>query len=141
MIPQVLYKMPQCAGKKFRPSNGTEGMIFTDAFCEHCIHEKFMHTGELGDKQCDIFNRSFLHDLDDPEYPDEFIFNAEGWPVCTNWVKWDWNKDDDNDQWNDPPDPEPYNPNQLVFPFIFDEIWNTEDIKTDADLRKIVDAR
>ena len=59
MMPKILNKFPQCAGEKFIPSNGTEGMIFTDSFCEKCIHEKFMHTGEDGDKQCDIFNRAF----------------------------------------------------------------------------------
>lgn len=106
----------------YQPSNGTEGMYFTSKFCEQCIHEKFMHTGEAGDKQCDIFNRAFLHDKNDPEYPDEWTYDSEDKPTCTAWQKWDWGRNDDDDGWNDPPPPEPYDPNQLCLPFIFDDI-------------------
>ena len=29
--------------KKYRPSSGTEGMSFTEKYCEQCIHERWMH--------------------------------------------------------------------------------------------------
>lgn len=135
MMPKVLYQFPQCAGKTFMPSNGTEGMIFTTAFCENCIHEKFIHTAQDGDKQCDIFSRSILHwyEPEHPDYPKEWIYDKEGWPICTAWKKWDWGRDDEGG-WNDPPEPEPYNPNQLVFPFMFDEIFDNTIPKTQKEL-------
>lgn len=37
--------------RKYRPSNGTEGMIFCSNFCDHYIHEKFTHTQNQDDKQ------------------------------------------------------------------------------------------
>lgn len=134
-MPKILYQFPQCAGQKFQPSNGTEGMIFTDTFCENCIHEKYMHTAIDGDKQCDIFNRAFLHSKEDKEYPPEWCYNSEGWPICSNWVKWDWGNDEDG--WNEPPEPEPYNPNQLVFPFIFGEIFDNTIPRTAAELEEV----
>lgn len=128
--PKVLYQLPKSAGKPFRPSNGTEGMIFMDAFCMRCIHEKFSHTLDHADKKCDILSKSMLHELGDVEYPKEWIYNEEGWPVCTAWKHWDWGGDDwDNGNINEPP-PEPVNdPNQLMFPFMIDEIIETETIE------------
>jgi hypothetical protein len=116
--PKVLYQLKQCAGQTFMPSNGTEGMIFVDAFCERCVHEKFSHTHNECDKKCDIFTRSMIED----EVP-EWVYSEEGWPICTAWVPWDWNKNDDDDNWNDPPPgPDPVDPMQLnLFPLYPDE--------------------
>lgn len=121
MTPKVLYCFPQCGGESFRPSNGMEGMIFTEAFCERCIHEKFMHTQQHGDMQCDILNRTMLHDKVEDGYPTEWIYNDEGWPVCTAWKYWDWGRDDDGN-WKEPPPAPIDDPNQLMLPFILDEI-------------------
>lgn len=122
--PKILYNHPEWAGKVFMPSNGTEGMAFTSAFCENCIHEKFSHTQKHGDKQCDIMDRSIIYwyESDNPNYPKEWRFDAEGWPTCTAWVKWDWNRDDDDDTWNDPPEPEPEDPMQLCMPFEIEDV-------------------
>lgn len=111
--PKVCSHYPQSAGKLYLPSNGTEEMIFTEAFCECCIHEKFIHTWIVNDKQCDIFSVT-LEGCNVPEWK----YNSEGWPVCTEWIKFDWGNEEDG--WNEPPEPD--NPNQLVFPFIMDEI-------------------
>lgn len=121
------------------PSNGTEGMVFTDKFCEHCLHEKFHHTLNHNDKKCDIFSRSIIYwyEPENPKYPSEWIYNNEGWPVCTNWQKWDWNQDDD-DNWNDPPGPpEPpsNDPNQLLMPF---SIWELLGVDQDVIVTKEV---
>lgn len=121
MTPKVLYCFPQSAGKSFTPSNGTEGMIFCGAFCDRCIHEKFTHTQNHADKQCEILNASLLYDFGTDKYPKEWVYNEEGWPVCTAWVKWDWNKGDDGN-WNDPPEPQPDDPMQLCLPFATEEI-------------------
>lgn len=82
-LPRVLYRFPQCAGQKFQPSNGTEGMAFTEAFCERCVRDwKYQQTGN-GDDGCQILMRTMLHRLADPEYPAEWVYSDEGWPVCT----------------------------------------------------------
>ena len=109
-------------GDKYRPSNGTEGCSFEEHFCHHCIHEKWVHTQKDGDKQCDILNRAFLHDLKDPEYPEEWTYDATGHPTCTAHVNWNWGKDDDDDGLNEPPVKPPDDPNQLCLPFIFEEL-------------------
>lgn len=76
--------------EQYRPSSGTEGMMFQARFCDQCIHEKWNHTQKDGDKKCDILNRSILHDLNDPEYPEEWIRDPEEGPICTKFHKWDW---------------------------------------------------
>ena len=63
--------------RKYRPSNGSEGCWFAEKYCEHCIHEKFTHTQQHGDMQCDILNRALLFDIKDPEYPEEWTYDAE----------------------------------------------------------------
>lgn len=113
MRPKILYQFPKCAGKSFMPSNGTEGEMFEDAFCMNCIHEKYLHTGDLRDKKCEVFDRVLLNA---PDPQPEWVFDAEGWPVCTEWKKWDWERGDD-DNWNDPVMPDPIDPDQLsLFP-------------------------
>ena len=114
--------MNEDTGKKYCPSNGTEGMIFVSKFCEQCIHEKFMHTQNENDKKCDIFSRTLIHDVTDKEYPLEWQYDENGNPTCTSFVKWDWGSEDDEDGLNEPPPDIPDDPNQLVLPFILDEI-------------------
>jgi hypothetical protein len=127
MTPKILYQIPNSAGTSFMPSNGTEGEIFESAFCSNCIHEKFYHTQKHGDKQCEVFNRVFLNA---PDPQPEWVFNEEGWPICKDWIKWDWSKDDD-DNWNDPVLPDPIDPSQLsLFPLYPDEVdFNKTEIK------------
>lgn len=79
--------------KRYRPSNGSEGCAFMATFCEQCIHEKFMHTQNDGDRQCDILNRSMIHNITDPEYPDEWTTDQEGAPTCTGYKHHDWEFD------------------------------------------------
>lgn len=144
MKPKVLYQFPNCAGQPFRPSNGTEGMIFTDAFCDRCIHEKFTHTGNDKDKMCDILNATMAFGINDKEYPSEWQFDSDGWPTCTKWQKWDWGRDDDGN-FNDPPPPEPYDPHQLMMPFdIWDLLGISDEIivtKTAIVERELFDAK
>lgn len=85
--------------RKYRPSNGTEGMIFMDKFC-------------------DIISNTMAYDINDPEYPKEWIYNEKNEPVCTKWVKWDWDNDGNPDDEDNPKAPRPPTPyNQLdMFP-------------------------
>lgn len=117
--PKVLYQIQSEAGKQWMPSNGTEGEMFMSAFCERCIHEKWMHTMNNADKKCDVLNRALLNA---PDKQPEWIYSEEGWPICTEWKFWDWGSSDDEDGLNEPPEPPIDDPNQLCFPFILDEI-------------------
>lgn len=118
IYPKVLYQFKQCAGQTFRPSNGTEGMIFTDAFCMNCLH---CDPDPNGEKQCDLLCASLVFDSVEEGYPKEWIFNSEGWPVCTKWQKWDWGNDGNPDDPDNPKaPPPPPDPNQMnLFPLLF----------------------
>ncbi len=119
--PQVLYCFPEEAGKSFRPSNGTEGMIFNGEFCEQCIHERWVHhqKEDKDEDKCEIWSNAIIHNQRDKEYPEEWQYSDEGWPICTNWQHFDWGDDNDpnepGDDW--PYKPIPVGPNQLsLFP-------------------------
>ena len=81
--------------QKYRPSNGSEGMAFQEKFCESCIHEKFIHTAADGDKQCDILSRSMIYDVEDFDYPEEWIYDRHDRPTCTKFYRWDWGNVED----------------------------------------------
>lgn len=102
--------------KKYRPSNGTEGMYFMDKFCDNCIHEN----PESG-KSCDLIAMSMCYDINDTEYPKEWCYNDKDEPTCTKWIKWDWGKNGDPNDPENPLAPLPDNPDQLVMPFIIEE--------------------
>lgn len=92
--------------KKYRPSNGTEGDFFINEFCMACKHERYQHTYDDNDLKCDIFSRSLIYDLNDPEYPEEWVYDKDNKPTCTAHKFWDWDKDGE-------PEIEIKDPNQL----------------------------
>lgn len=61
------------AGKKWRPGNGTEGDMFFSAMCENC------QSHEL----CPIIPMTMAYDVEDEEYPEEWIIGQDGQPTCT----------------------------------------------------------
>lgn len=123
--------------KKYRPSNGTEGEAFMDHFCYKCIN---LDPNPDGKRQCEILMRSMCHNIHDPAYPSEWCYDDYNHPVCTAWRKWDWGNDGDPDDPDNPRAPIPENPNQLCFPFIFDELEinfnNNDTIKNQPERTK-----
>ncbi len=109
--------MSEC--RKYRPSNGTEGMGFIETYCANCIHEN--PNPELK-PNCDILSRTMWYGVNDKEYPTEWVYNEDNKPCCTEFKKWDWGNDGDPNDRDNPKAPVPDDPNQLCFPFIFDEI-------------------
>ena len=95
--------------KKYQPSNGTEGMYFTDKFCMNCIN---CNPDPRGKKQCEILLKTLVYDVTSPEYPSEWIYDKNMQGKCTAFNKWDWNKDGDPDDSNNPNYQMPVNPNQ-----------------------------
>src|SRR5690606_777867 len=67
--------------EKYRPSNGTEGMSFIDAWCDRCKRAAAFPAG-TGDS-CPIAAGTFGFDVGDPKYPSEWTYDAEGEPICT----------------------------------------------------------
>lgn len=72
-------KIPQAAGKSYRPANGTEGEIFMGQYCYQC---------RLYD-ECEIWMDTMLYNKECPDYPKEWVFDKEGVPTCTAFVKED----------------------------------------------------
>lgn len=78
------------AGKQYEPSNGTEGAAFHDRFCCKCARDKEMNGTcweegrEATDADlCPILSASFHGEAT------QWIFNAEGWPTCTEFAPMD----------------------------------------------------
>lgn len=112
--------------KSYRPSNGTEGMYFCEKFCRNCINGKYEHTGDTKDNPCEILTLTFFLDIDEKDYPKEWIYDDNGKPTCSAFVKFDWGKDDEGN-WIDPePTQPPEDPNQLCFPFDIIEILGSD---------------
>ena len=63
------------AGKKYRPSNGTEGDLFMSSFCHNCANDI--------NEYCSIIDYSMAFDIEDDEYPKELIISTDGQPRCT----------------------------------------------------------
>lgn len=101
------------AGKSYRPSNGTEGMMFTDEYCDKCIHDN----PEKG-KYCKILSASLMYEKKEEGYPKEWVYDSQGYPTCKAYVNWNWGTDGDPDDPDNPlAPPPPPDPNQLsIFP-------------------------
>ena len=54
--------------RAYRPSNGSEGIVFEGEFCEKCEHEM----------KCGIYLDVMRLDVDDPNYPKEWVQDDEG---------------------------------------------------------------
>lgn len=66
----------------YRPSCGTEGADFQANWCKRCERDReFQETG--GGQGCDIIFRSMVHHTEEPEYPREWRYDADGSPECT----------------------------------------------------------
>jgi hypothetical protein len=111
-----------CAmANSYRPSNGTEGMIFEDNYCSHCIHD---NPNPNSEKKCEIILAAMCFYPPEPEYPREWVYLNDK-PYCTKFVKWDWGNDGDPDDPHNPKAPSPPTPvNQLnLFPLFPDETY------------------
>lgn len=66
--------------KPYRPSNGTEGMEFEARFCDRCRRDAKYRRTQDGADGCPILAAVFMHEVDDPKYPKEWIVNKWGDP-------------------------------------------------------------
>lgn len=78
--------------RPYRPSSGTEGAAFFEAWCCHCARDKAMREGANYDdcddnEVCPIIAKTFAHEVTDPEYPKEWIVGDDDYPRCTAYVE------------------------------------------------------
>lgn len=60
----------------YRPSNSSDGESFMAYFCDNCIKSE--------GRSCEIIMLSMCFDVDDPEYPKEWLRNTENFnTTCT----------------------------------------------------------
>lgn len=65
--------------ERYQPSNGTEGMIFYERWCDRCHRERH-------GRECSIYTRTMAYDLGDKKYPREWVKDIgeyPGNPRCT----------------------------------------------------------
>ncbi|TAA18213.1 hypothetical protein EA658_13780 [Pseudoxanthomonas winnipegensis] len=74
--------------QKYRPSNGTEGEGFICEFCGNCARSDHAQPDADDDSLlgCEITGRTMLYDVEDPEYPAEWIWDGLE-PRCTAYVQ------------------------------------------------------
>lgn len=73
------------AGTRYRPSNGTEGEGFIGCWCEECERDA-QYTDATPELGCQILARTFVFDVDDPNYPAEWTYDAGDNPCCTAFI-------------------------------------------------------
>lgn len=54
-------------------------------FCFKCKHDD--DKTQLHEKSCSILAATFVYTVDHPNYPDEWIFDEDGFPTCTEFEK------------------------------------------------------
>lgn len=74
---------PEYAGQPYRPGSGTEGMAFDDLWCEHCARDAEWREDPDAADGCQILSDTFVYDVDDPNYPKEWVYGRDGRPCCT----------------------------------------------------------
>ena len=100
--------------KLYQPSNGTEGMWFTDKYCMNCQN---CDPNPEGEKQCGILAASMGFSIDEDGYPSEWIYDDAGEPCCTSHKPWNWDTMGNPDDQDNPNYVMPHNPNQTtLFP-------------------------
>lgn len=77
-------RMKDQAGRKYRPSNGTEGDLFQAAWCVHCRRDAaFRQDPEAAAEGCTILVHTYAYAVDHPRYPGEWQWGEDGQPRCT----------------------------------------------------------
>ena len=72
--PVFAAQMVPSAGKRYRPSNGTEGEAFYALWCADCRYDI--------NENCPVYAATLAYGLDDPDYSDAWQYGADGQPLC-----------------------------------------------------------
>ncbi len=63
-------------GERWTPANGTEGMLFMEAYCAECVHDDFSRDED--GESCEVIMRSLAGE-DTPEW----VMGEDGMVTCT----------------------------------------------------------
>lgn len=66
----------------YRPSNGSEGMWFDDRWCSRCIRDQEWRETDKDGLGCPILTATFIYNVDEPEYPKEWVIDDECGARC-----------------------------------------------------------
>ena len=66
--------LKECTGQKWRPSNGTEGEIFTHSWCRKCKKD--------AKHDCKILAATLAFNVAENGYPAEWQYGNDGQPMC-----------------------------------------------------------
>lgn len=70
-------------GEPYRPSNGLEGACFMAEWCGRCQRDAAFQADPEHNDGCEIAANTMCFDIDDPQYPKEWIYGDDGQPKCT----------------------------------------------------------
>lgn len=73
--------------KLYKPSNGTEGEIFFNKFCYRCKKYVYDEETESDDCELNLIIAAEINEVDDLDYPDEWQYDENGSPICTEFKK------------------------------------------------------
>lgn len=93
----------------YRPSNGTEGEIFMAQWCDRCTINLNYRGDPDNEEPCQIMGDTMIYNVDDPQYPKEWILSPDsGQPRCTAY----------RDVWEKGEPVEPLDPNAVIRPLL-----------------------
>jgi hypothetical protein len=75
------------AGKSYRPSNGTEGEMFQEAWCAQCEADRAFRDDPERADGCPIIANVMALAIDDPDYPPAWVYGPDGQPICSAFVE------------------------------------------------------
>ncbi|MEI6153622.1 MAG: hypothetical protein WCQ90_06005 [Deltaproteobacteria bacterium] len=73
--------------RKYKPSNGEEGMAFEKDFCLQCEYDRASWEREDYENGCKVLAATFSYLVTSPSYPDEWTYDEDGKPTCTKFKK------------------------------------------------------
>lgn len=74
-----IMDQPAIGNAPYRPSNGTEGMIFQETYCERCAKYRC--------GKCAILERTMFYNLGDPNYPTQWQYDERRRPFCAAFLE------------------------------------------------------
>ena len=89
MFDDILAAAIVASGEKhYCPSNGTEADYFDDFWCSECERDSsYRENDDETVRGCPILAAALTFDVDDPDYPPEWTYDAKGQPRCTAFRK------------------------------------------------------
>jgi hypothetical protein len=73
------------ATEPYRPSNGTEGLIFMGRFCGRCERDRAYREDPEHNEGCPLIAYALAFEIDHPKYPKEWVRDVDSDPTLIGW--------------------------------------------------------